>query len=102
MRDYAPRRPLGETIAELSAGAHGASGDRMRSLGIVATGIELSLPVETMFEGEGEELVVLSDVRWVRSFDSIVVGVVQVVSDKVAVTFDMSETVARVGHRPGT
>lgn len=62
MTDYAPRRPLGETIAELSAGAHGASGDRLRSVGIRATGIELSLPVETMFEGEGDQLVVLTDV----------------------------------------
>lgn len=62
MTEYAPRRPLGETIAELSAGAHGASGDRLRSAGIRATGIELSLPVETLFEGEGEGLVVLSDV----------------------------------------
>ncbi|HMJ92708.1 MAG TPA: hypothetical protein VK472_01275 [Allosphingosinicella sp.] len=62
MTDYAPRRPLGETIAELSAGAHGASGDRLRSIGIFATAIELSLPVETAFEGSGAGLVVLTDV----------------------------------------
>jgi len=62
MSDYAPRRPIGDTIAELSVGAHGIEGDRLRAAGVRAESIELSVPVETMLEHGADGLVVLADV----------------------------------------
>lgn len=62
MTGYAPRRPLGDMIAELSAGAHGIRGDGLRAAGIRTESIELSLPVETMIEQHAEGLVLIADV----------------------------------------
>lgn len=62
MTAYAPRRPLGDMIAELTAGAHGVSGDAARAVGIRTDSIELSLPVETLIEQRPEGLVLISDV----------------------------------------
>jgi hypothetical protein len=52
---------MGETIAELSSGAHGDAGDRLRAAGVRAESIELSVPVETRLEHGANGLVVLTD-----------------------------------------
>jgi len=62
MTGYAPRRPLGDMIVELSAGAHGIRGDGLRAAGVRTESIELSLPVETLIEHRTEGLVVIADV----------------------------------------
>jgi hypothetical protein len=62
MTSYAPRRLLGDTIAELSAGAHGVEGDRLRAIGIYADSIELSVPIEMLLDHRHDELVLIADV----------------------------------------